>query len=113
MKIMKKQELQIKFPEDPIETIHKKLDKFFWVLFSVGFVFVITLLVMVITLLVDSFHFNSATYKEYSQKTESIEMTQKTNEDLLKQIQALSEQNKQNQEFILKQQNQIIELLKQ
>ena len=73
---MKKQELQIQFP-DPIEEIHKKLDRFFWVLFSVGFVFVVTLIVMTITLLVDSFHFNSATYKEYSEKTASVEIMRK------------------------------------
>lgn len=90
---MKKQELQIKF-SDPIDEIHKKLDKFFWILFSVGFVFVITLIVMVATLVIDSFHLNSATYKEYSQKTESVETTQKINEELLKQLKELSEQNK-------------------
>jgi hypothetical protein len=66
---------------------------------------------MVATLVIDSFHINSATYKEYSQKTESVETTQKINEAILKQIQVLSEQNKQNQDLILKQQEQIIELL--
>jgi cell division protein FtsL len=96
---MEKQEPQIKF-EDPIDAINKKLDKFFWILFSVGFVFVVTLIVMVITLLIDSSHFNSAVYKEYSQKTESVETTQKTNEALLKQIQDLSEQNMKDREII-------------
>ncbi len=96
---MRKQEPQIKF-SDPIEEIHKKLDKFFWVLFSVGFIFVITLVVMVATLLIDSFHINSATYKEYSQKTESVEMTQKTNEELLTQIKELSEQVKEDRVII-------------
>jgi hypothetical protein len=109
---MIKQKLQIEFPADPIDEINKKLDKFFYLLFTVGLVFVITLIVMVATLVVDSFHINSTTYKEYSQKTESVETTQKANEILLKQVQELSEQNKQNQELILKQQNQIIELIK-
>lgn len=98
---MDTQEPQIKFPDDPIEVINKKLDKFFWILFSVGFVFVITLIVMAITLLIDSFHINSATYKEYSNKTESIEITQKLNKELL-------DQNKQNQELILEMQKQIL-----
>lgn len=98
---MKQQEPQIKF-SDPIDEINNKLDRFFWVLFSVGFVFVVTLLVMVVTLLVDSFHINSVTYKEYSQKTESVEMTQKANQELL-------DQNKQNQELIIELQKQILE----
>mgnify|MGYP001583350891 CR=1 FL=1 len=61
---------------------------------------VIILLVMVATLVVDSFHINSAIYKEYSQKTASVEATQKTNGILLKQIQDLLEQSKQDREII-------------
>lgn len=61
---------------------------------------VIVLLVMVGTLLIDSFHINSTIYKEYSQKTESIEITQEINETLLKQVQDLSGQIKQGQEII-------------
>lgn len=61
---------------------------------------VVILLVMVATLLIDSFHINSSTYKEYSEKIDSLETTQKINEALLKQIQDLSEQNKQNTEII-------------
>jgi hypothetical protein len=64
-----------------------------------------------ITLLVDSFHFNSATYKEYSEKTEAVEENQRVNDILLKQIQELSEQNKRNQELIIKQQIQILDSL--
>ncbi len=97
---MKKQELQIKF-SDPLDEIHKKLDRFFYLLFTVGIVFIITLVVMVGTLLIDSFHINSVTYKEYSQKTESIESTQKINRELLKQ-------NKKNQEIIIDLQGQIL-----
>lgn len=66
---------------------------------------ILVLLVMVATLIIDSFHINSATYKEYSQKTESVEQTQKINKELL-------EQNKKNQELILEQQRQILQLLK-
>ena len=67
---------------------------------------VIILLVMVATLIIDSFHINSATYKEYSQKTESVEMTQKVNEAILKQIQELSEQNKEDRQIIIELQRQ-------
>ena len=97
---MKEPKPDIQFPPDPLETINKKLDKFFFVLFSVGFVFVVTLIVMTITLLIDSFHINSTIYKEYSQKTESVETTQKTNEVLLQQIKDLSAQNKEDREII-------------
>ncbi|MEX2029269.1 MAG: hypothetical protein WD963_02190 [Candidatus Paceibacterota bacterium] len=97
---MESQEPQIKFT-DPIDAINKKLDKFFWVLFSVGFVFVVTLIIMVINILIDSSHFNSATYKEYSQKTESVENTQKINQELL-------DQNKKNQEVIIELHKQLL-----
>ena len=105
---MNEQKPDIQFPPDPLETVNKKLDKFFYVLFSVGFVFVVTLIVMTLTLLIDSFHYNSATYKEYSQKTESVETTQKTNEALLQQIKDLAEQNKKNQEIIIELQKQLL-----
>ena len=105
---MKTKEPQIKIPEKNVELtpsdVKKEVDSKFkdinYILISV----VIILLVMVSTLIIDSFHINSATYKEYSQKTESVEMTQKINQELL-------DQNKQNQELILEQQKQIIELL--
>lgn len=61
---------------------------------------VVILLVMVATLIIDSFHINSAIYKEYSQKTESIEITQKANEELLKQLQELSQQAKEDRAII-------------
>lgn len=102
---MSQKEPQIKFPDDPIETLNKKLDKFFWVLFSVGFVFVVTLVVMVVTLLIDSFHFNSATYKEYSEKINTLNTLQESNNELL-------EQNIHKQELIVEQQEHIFELLR-
>ena len=66
---------------------------------------VIILLVMVATLIIDSFHINSATYKEYSEKTKTLEDIQNINKELLGQ-------NKQNQELILKQQKQILDIFK-
>jgi hypothetical protein len=61
---------------------------------------VVILLVMVATLLIDSFHFNSATYKEYSEKTQSLDMIQKNNEVLLKNNEALLQEIKNNQEML-------------
>lgn len=65
---------------------------------------VLVLLVMVASLIIDSFHFNSATYKEYSEKVNTLNFLNSSNNEL-------QNQNKQNQEFILKQQAQILELL--
>ena len=81
-----------------------KLKSISWLMVGV----VIVCFLAFIQLVVDSFHINSATYKEYSQKTESVENTQKTNEILLKQIQSLAEQNKKNQEFIIELQKQLL-----
>lgn len=66
---------------------------------------VLVLLIMVATLVIDSFHINSVTYKEYSQKTESVENTQNVNKELL-------DQNQKNQQLILEVQKQILDLIK-
>src|SRR3989338_5630835 len=99
------EEVQIRIPDTAgslsVEEMKKDTDSKFkdvnYVLLSV----VIVLLVMVATLIIDSFHLNSATYKEYSLKTESVETSEKANEILLEQIQGLSEQNKKNQKLII------------
>lgn len=87
---------------DKLKSAESKLKDINYILLSV----VIILLVMVATLIIDSFHFNSATYKEYSQKTESIETIQKNNENLLKQIKNFSEQATKNQDLIIELQKQ-------
>lgn len=107
------EEVQIKIPDTggslTVEDVKKEADSKFkdinFILLSV----VIILLVMVATLIIDSFHINSATYKEYSQKTDYINMMQKTNEVLLKQIQDLSDQSKTNQELIINLQKQVLQ----
>lgn len=81
-----------------IKYIDDKLKSISWLMVGV----VIVCFIGFVQLIIDSFHINSATYKEYSQKTESVETTQKTNDALLKQIQELSEQNNKNQEIIIK-----------
>ncbi|MFH1564643.1 MAG: hypothetical protein ABIC82_02210 [bacterium] len=85
---------------DKLKSAESKLKDINYILLSV----VIILLVMVATLIIDSFHFNSATYKEYSEKTESVEQTQKINQELL-------DQNQKNQQLILDQQKQIQQYL--
>ncbi|MDO8240714.1 MAG: hypothetical protein Q7T51_01910 [Candidatus Moranbacteria bacterium] len=102
-------EIQIKIPETggsvTVEDVKKEADSKFkdinYILLSV----VIILLVMVSTLIIDSFHINSAIYKEYSEKTGSVEQSQKINQELL-------DQNQKNQQLILEQQKQIQELIK-
>lgn len=61
----------------------------------------ITLVCMVGGILIDSFHFNSVVYKEYSEKTTMFDQLETTNASLQTQIQ-------QNQELILNQQKQIL-----
>ena len=97
-------EVTIRIPDNggiTTENLKKETDLKFkdinYILISV----ITILVVMVATLIIDSFHINSAIYKEYSQKTESVEMIQKINHELL-------EQNKKNQEIIIALQKQIL-----
>lgn len=62
---------------------------------------VLVVVIMVVQLLVDSFRFSSITYKEYSEKLSSVEVTQKINKQLL-------EQNVNNQKIIIDLQKQIL-----
>lgn len=104
---MEKERPQIEIPETgaltPSEVkahADSKFKDINYILLSV----VVILVIMVATLLIDSFHINSATYKEYSQKTKSVEMIQEANEELLNQ-------NRQNQSLIIELQKQILEFL--
>jgi hypothetical protein len=69
---------------------NEKLKSISWLMVGV----VIVCFLAFIQLVVDSFHINNATYKEYSQRTESVETMQKVNQELL-------DQNKKNQEIII------------
>lgn len=109
VKIPESGEVQIKIPDTggslSMEDVKKDADSKFkdlnYILLSV----VMILLVMVATLIIDSFHINSVTYREYSEKTQSVEGTQQINKELL-------DQNKKNQQLILEQQQRILDLLK-
>jgi|SRR3989344_1328487 len=75
----------------------EKLKSISWLMVGV----VIVCFLAFIQLVVDSFHVNNATYREYSQKTESVEATQKINQELL-------DQNIKNQEIIIELQKQLL-----
>lgn len=81
---------------DPTGDIAAKFDNYIKIVVGIFAVTTLTLVVMVGGMLLDAWHFNSATYREYSQKTEFFNtgITQTT----------------QNQELILQQQQQIIDL---
>lgn len=88
--------------------INEKIKSVNWLMAGVVlvlFVAVLTMLFMVGGLLLEVWRFNSTVYKEYSEKIESLQSMQKSNEMLL-------EQNKQNQQIIIEQQKQIQEILK-
>ena len=116
IKIPQIDEVQIKIPdvggavtaEDVTKEADSKFKDINYILLST----IIILMVMVATLVIDSFHINSATYKEYSQKTDAVESIQKSNEILMKQVIELTEQNKNNQQVFLDQQKKMIEKLK-
>jgi hypothetical protein len=81
----------------------KHFEKIDQVLFGImiGIVLsVIAIIIAVIGLFLDQMRINNLYYKEYSQKTSSIETDQKTNQNLLKSNQLLTEQVKENQDII-------------
>lgn len=65
---------------------------------------IVVLLIGFVQLIIDSFRFSSVTYKEYSEKIESVESLNNTNKELL-------EQNKNNQDIIIEQQKNILKLM--
>lgn len=74
------------------EMIEKKAKNVSWLMTGVIivlFIGFITMLAMVGTLIVDSFHINSTTYKEYTERTNQLEKNQQIIIDLQKQIQEL------------------------
>ncbi len=88
--------------------VEAKLKSINWLMAGVVIVLFmgfITMIIMVATLLLDTPHFDSAIYKEYSEKNNTLDSILKNNEVLL-------QGNKQNQQMILEQQKEIQELLK-
>ena len=90
---------------DAATDIAAKFDYYIKIVVGILVVAVLTMLFMRGGLLLDAWHFNSAVYKEYSEKIDTLNILQKSNEKLF-------EENKRNQEIIIQQQKQIQEILK-
>lgn len=89
--------------------VKKRFEKIDQILFSITIVVVLSLvaiIVSVIGLFLDQMRYNNMAYREYSEKIQTLDSVRDINNELL-------QQNKQNQELILKQQNQILEIIKQ
>jgi len=94
-------------PSGELGDIKKKFEKIDQILFGIMLAVVLALIaiiVAVIGLFLDQMRYNSAAYKEYSEKIQMADFAREINNELL-------QQNKQNQDLILKQQDQILELL--
>jgi len=83
--------------QEPGEKLIERYDRQTSIIIGVFIVALVTLIAMTINLMVDSSHFNSATYKEYTAKIE-------THNTLLETV-------KQNQETILEIQKTVQELV--
>jgi CHASE3 domain sensor protein len=90
---------------DPYEVLERRYEFQTKIIIAIFAIAIVTLLFMVATLLLDVLHFNSVVYKEYSEKTDTLNALQESNKALL-------EQNKQNQLIITGQNDKILELLK-
>ena len=91
-------------PSGNLGNINKKLKDINQLVMSINLVVVLSLMaiiVSVIGLFLDQMRYNNVVYKEYSQKTESVENIQNINKELL-------EQNKKNQEIIIELEKQIL-----
>ncbi len=100
----KKGMVSVGLPPDPNEWLRDRYDFQTKIIIGIFAVALLTMIFMAATMLLDAWHFNSAVYKEYSEKTDTLETIQKSN-------QLLFDSNKQNQEIIIKQQAQIEKLL--
>ena len=100
-------ESSIKFtdPKSELEEVMKRYDRQTNLIISVLIVSFVIMIIMTGTLIIDSFHINSATYKDYSEKIQNVEGTLKINQELL-------DQNQKNQQLILDQQKLIQQLIK-
>lgn len=83
-----------------IDEKFKKIDGIIFGVIMATILALMALIISVIGLFLEQFRFNSTVYKEYSDKTKSLEILQDTNKQLL-------EENRQNQNIIIEQQKQI------
>ena len=90
---------------DPVSEIKEKFDFYIKIVVYILVAAIVTMLIMVGTLVVDSFHFNSAIYREQTTKVEDFNK-------LLEENMALLESSKKNQEIIIKNQDILNNYLK-
>ncbi len=113
------QELEIKIPkakEEEIVNIPKgtlgelkghfdkqfgKIDKLLFAIVTSVIVSAVGIVIATFGIVADQMRYNSVIYKEYSEKTKSVETTQKINQELLIQ-------NQKNQEIIIELQKQVL-----
>lgn len=94
-------------PSGLLGEINKKFEEIHQVISGINIIVVLSLVAIIISMIgifLDQMRFNSVVYKEYSDKTKSLELIQESNKILL-------EQNKQNQQIIIDQQKQILDKL--
>lgn len=82
----------------------EKIDNILFGVITAVVVSLVAVVISVIGLFMDQMRYNNAAYKEYSEKIQTLDSVRDSNSELL-------QQNKQNQELIIQQQNQIMELL--
>ena len=85
---------------DPVSELIKRYDKIIYLVIGIFIVSLTVMIVMVATLIIDSFHFNSAVYQEYSDKMNEQNNMLDTNKTLLDSNKNLLDTVKQNQGLI-------------
>jgi hypothetical protein len=95
-------------PSGLLGGINKKFEEIYQVISGINLVVVLSLVAIIISVIgifLDQMRFNSTLYKEYSDKTQSLDLIQKSNKFLL-------EQSIQNQQIIIDLQKQLQDKLK-
>lgn len=96
---------------DPVRDIQSKFDFYIKIVIGILVVAMMTMLMITVTLVIESFRFNSATYQEYSRKIGSQNVLLEANKNLMEENKKLQELIKENQMIIQENQNAIKALL--
>ncbi|MBT3704713.1 hypothetical protein HOG17_02940 [Candidatus Peregrinibacteria bacterium] len=81
----------------------EKIDQILFVIITVLLFSLVAIIVSVVGIFLDQMRYNNAAYKDYAEKIEIVDFGQDANNELL-------QQNKQNQELILQQQEELLKL---
>ena len=87
-------------PKDALNEVMKRYDRQTYLIIGVLVVSLAVMVVMTGTLLVDSFHINSATYKEYSSKMDLQNQSIEVNSKMIEANNKMLDQIQQNQVLI-------------